>query len=196
MSILSRCTQRRDTLRQHMGRGVAVVPTAPARVRNRDSEYLYRFDSYFYYLTGFQEPESVLVLVGGETPKSILFCRKRDPARELWDGIRSGPEGAKAALGLDEAFPIEALDEQMPRLLANQPVLHYAPGTDAVWDARVMGWLNEVRSQARTGIAAPSDIRDLRTALDEMRLVKDDSELAVMRRAAAIAAAWAASTSS
>jgi Xaa-Pro aminopeptidase len=186
MSMLSRCAERRDALRQRMGRGVAVIPTAPVRTRNRDSEYLYRFDSYFYYLTGFQEPESVLVLVAGETPKAILFCRKRDPARELWDGLRVGPEGAKAALGLDEAFPIETLDEQLPQLLANQPVLHYAPGSDAAWDSRVMGWLNEVRSQTRAGVATPTEIRDLRTPLDEMRLIKDDSELAVMRRAAAI----------
>lgn len=171
-----------------MGRGIAIIPTAPARTRNRDSEYLYRFDSYFYYLSGFAEPEAVLVLVAGESAKSILFCRKRDPARELWDGPRCGPDDAKAALGLDDAFPIEMLDEQIPRLLANQPVLHYAPGADAAWDARVMGWLNEVRGQARAGVSAPTEIRDLRTALDEMRLVKDDSELAIMRRAATISA--------
>jgi Xaa-Pro aminopeptidase len=189
MNTSSRCAERRDALRSHMGRGIALIPTAPAQVRNRDSEYSYRFDSYFYDLSGFQEPESVLVLIAGETPKSILFCRRRDPARELWDGVRSGPEGAKGALGLDEAYPIETLDEKMPALLANQPVLHYAPGSNPAWDARVMGWLNEVRSQARAGIAAPTEIRDLRTPLDEMRLVKDDSELAVMRRAAAISVA-------
>jgi Xaa-Pro aminopeptidase len=188
-STLSRCAERRQALQLRMGRGVALIPTAPARVRNRDSEYLYRFDSYFYYLSGFTEPESVLVLVAGEAPKSILFCRKRDPARELWDGLRNGPEGAKAALGVDEALPIETLDEQIPRLLANQPLLHYAPGADADWDARVMRWLNEVRAQSRAGISAPAEIRDLRTALDEMRLVKDDGELAVMRRAAAISVA-------
>src|SRR5882672_3778784 len=189
INTLSRCAERRDALRSRMGRGIALLPTAPARVRNRDSEYSYRFDSYFYYLSGFQEPESVLVLIAGDAPRSILFCRERDPARELWDGLRSGPEGAKAALGLDEAYPIETLDEKMPALLANQPVLHYAPGNDPAWDARVMAWLNEVRSQARAGVAAPTEIRDLRTPLDEMRVVKDDSELAVMRRAAAISVA-------
>jgi Xaa-Pro aminopeptidase len=189
MNTSSRCAERRDALRSRMVRGIALIPTAPVQVRNRDSEYSYRFDSYFYYLSGFQEPQSVLVLIAGDTPKSILFCRRRDPARELWDGLRSGPEGAKAALGLDEAYPIETLDEKMPALLANQPVLHYAPGSNPAWDARVMGWLNEVRSQARAGIAAPTEIRDLRTPLDEMRLVKDDSELAVMRRAAAISVA-------
>jgi len=187
--MLSRYVERRSALLARMGRGVALVPTAPARLRNRDSEYLYRYDSYFYYLSGFAEPEAVLALVAGEAPKSILFCRKRDPSRELWDGLRSGPEGAKAALGIDEAFPIEALDQEIPRILANQPVLHYAPGADPAWDARVMDWLNQVRAQARAGIAAPDEIRDLRTALDEMRLIKDDTELALMRRAAAISVA-------
>jgi Xaa-Pro aminopeptidase len=189
VNTLSRFAERRRALQARMGRGVALVPTAPMRVRNRDSEYLFRFDSYFYYLSGFTEPEAVLVLVAGDEPKSILFCRERDPARELWDGLRCGPEGAKASLGLDEAHPIETLDEQLPRLLANQPVLHYAPGADAAWDTRLMGWLNQVRAQARAGIAAPAEIRDLRTALDEMRLVKDDGELALMRRAASISAA-------
>jgi Xaa-Pro aminopeptidase len=189
VNTLSRYAERRRAAQLRMGQGLAIVPTAPPRVRNRDSEYLYRFDSYFYYLSGFPEPEAVLVLVAGNEPKSILFCRKRDPARELWDGLRSGPEGAKAAFGVDEAFPIEALDELLPRLLASQPVLHYAPGADPAWDARIMGWLNEVRSQARSGSAAPSEIRDLRTTLDDMRVVKDDSELAVMRRAAAISVA-------
>jgi len=188
-NTLSRCAERRHALQLRMGQGIAIIPTAPARVRNRDSEYLYRFDSYFYYLSGFPEPEAVLVLVAGNEPKSILFCRKRDPARELWDGLRSGPEGAKAAFGIDEALPIEVLDEQLPKLLANQPALHYAPGADPAWDARILGWLNQVRSQTRAGIAAPAEIRDLRTSLDEMRIVKDDSELAVMRRAAAISAA-------
>jgi len=189
INTLSRYAERRDALQRHMGKGVAIIPTATARVRNRDSEYLYRFDSYFYYLSGFSEPESVLVVVAGDQPQSILFCRKRDPGRELWDGIRMGPEGAKATLSLDEALPIDLLDEHMPKLLANQPVLHYAPGADAGWDARVLGWLNEVRSQARAGVAAPAEIRDLRTVLDEMRVIKDDGELSVMRRAAAISVA-------
>jgi len=188
-SNFSRCAERRRTLQQRMQSGIAVIPTAPVHLRNRDSDYLYRFDSYFYYLTGFAEPESVLVLLAGEEPKSLLFCRQRSPERELWDGFRHGPDGAKAAFGFDEAFPIEALDETLPRLLANRAALYYAPGADAGWDARVMRWLNEVRSQARSGISAPAEIRDVRAILDEMRLIKDDGEIAVMRRAAAISAA-------
>ena len=185
-STLSRCAERRHALQQRMGQGVAVIPTAPVRMRNRDSDYLYRFDSYFYYLTGFSEPDSVLVLLAGETPKSILFCRERNPERELWDGFRHGPEGARTAFGFDEAYPLAMLDEQLPHLLANQPALHYAPGANPEWDARVMNWLNRVRAQARTGVSAPAEIRDVRVLLDEMRLVKDDIEIGVMRRAAAI----------
>ena len=189
MNTISRCAERRHALQQRMGKGVALIPTAPPCIRNRDSDYLYRFDSYFYYLSGFPEPQAVLVLIAGDEPKSILFCRQRDPARELWDGVRLGPEGAKATYGVDEAFAIETLDELMPKLLANQPALHYALGADPAWDDRVRVWLNEVRSQARAGVAAPAEIRDVRAALDEMRLIKDDSELAVMRRAAAISVA-------
>ena len=186
---VSRYGERRLALQQRMKRGVAIVPTAPARLRNRDSDYLYRFDSYFYYLTGFAEPDAVLVLLAGEEAKAILFCRDRNPERELWEGARLGPEGAKAAFGLDEAYPIQTLEEHMPRLLADQPALYYAPGADPGWDARVMSWLNQVRSQARAGISAPAEIRDVRVDLDDMRSVKDEGEIAVMRRAAAISAA-------
>jgi len=188
-SNISRYAERRRVLQQRMGQGVAVIPTAPERFRSRDSDYPYRFDSYFYYLTGFAEPDAILVVIAGDEPRSILFCRERNPERELWDGIRRGPEGAKTELGLDEAYPVGALDEQMPKLLSNRRALFYSPGADAAWDARVLGWLNQVRAQARAGVSAPADIRDVRAALDEMRLAKDDTELAVMRRAAAISAA-------
>jgi len=171
-----------------MHNGIAIVPTAPERVRNRDSEYLYRFDSYFYYLCGFPEPEAVLVLVAGAEPQSVLFCREKNLERETWDGFRYGPEAAKEAFGVDAAYPIGQLDEKLPSLMANQPALHYAPGTDAGWDARIMGWLNQVRAQSRAGVSAPQRIHDVRAALDEMRLLKDDQELDLMRRAAAISA--------
>ncbi len=179
---------RRAALLGRMGEGVAIVPTAPERLRNRDSDYLYRFDSYFYYLTGFPEPDAVAALVAGPEPKAILFCREKHPERELWDGFRHGPEAAREAFGFDEAHPIAKLDELAPKLLADQPALHYAPGMDPAWDARAMRWLNEVRALARTGVAAPTEIRDLRAALDAMRLVKDAHELAAMRRAATISA--------
>jgi Xaa-Pro aminopeptidase len=177
--------QRRERLARALGGGVAVVATAPERVRNRDSHYPYRFDSHFYYLTGFTEPEAVLVLL---SEKSILFCRQRDPERETWDGHRYGPEAARERFGFDEAQPIAALDETLAKLLENQPALAFAVGADAEWDARAMRWLNAVRARARAGVAAPDRVQDVRSLIDEMRLVKDAHELAVMRRAAAIAA--------
>ena len=181
--------QRREVLSRRLKDGVAIVPTAPERMRNRDSDYPYRFDSYFYYLTGFGEPESVFVLVGGKNPRAILFCRGKNPERELWDGVRCGPRAARKTYGFDETWPIETLDEKLPQLLANKDSVYYPTGMDASWDTRVIGWVNQVRGQARSGVSAPGDIRDIRVILDEMRLIKDDHEIGVMRRAAAISAA-------
>jgi Xaa-Pro aminopeptidase len=180
--------ERRAALLAQMQGGIAIVPTAPQRARNRDSEYLYRYDSYFYYLCGFQEPEAVLVLIAGTQPQNLLFCREKNLEREIWDGFRFGPEAAREACGVDAAYAIGQLDEKLPALMANQPALYYAPGMDADWDARIMRWLNQVRAQTRTGVSAPQRIHDVRAALDEMRLIKDEQELEVMRRAAGISA--------
>lgn len=181
--------RRREQVLARVTRGVVIVPTAPERIRSRDSHYPYRPDSYFLYLTGFGEPDSVLVMVAGASPRTILFCRDKDPEREIWDGRRFGPQAAREAYGFDEAYSIGALDEMVPKLLADQPVVHCPLGIDPGWDARVVGWINQVREQARTGVTAPAEIRDVRSILDEMRLVKDGSELGLMRRAASIAAA-------
>jgi len=186
MSDYSIYAQRRAKLIEQMQAGVAVIPTAAERVRNRDTHYPYRFDSYFYYLSGFTEPGAALVLMGGKKSRSILFCRDKDPEREVWDGYRYGPEGARERFGFDEGHSLTKLDELMPNLLADQPVLHYAMGTDEQWDARIVGWLNSVRSQARSGVTAPAEIKDVRRILDEMRIIKGEHELALMRRAAQI----------
>lgn len=184
---------RRLGLMQGMQAGIAIIPTSPEAVRNRDSHYPYRFDSYFYYLTGFKEPESVLVLLAGDVnkgqaPKSILFCRDKDMEREIWDGFRFGPAAAVSEFGFDEAYSINQLDEILPKLLANQAKLFYSLGADAVWDVKVTNWLNQVKAQVRTGISAPDDITDVRKLLDEMRLFKSPAEQALMRRSASIAA--------
>jgi Xaa-Pro aminopeptidase len=181
-------SDRRRQLASAIGGGIAIIPTSPERVRNRDSHYPYRFDSYFYYLTGFREPESVLVLTGGAQPRSILFCREKDQEREVWDGYRYGPEHARTALGFDEAYAIGSLDARVTELLADRVAVHCHLGSDAAWDARVIGWLNQVRAKARTGIAAPREVCDVNALLDEMRLIKRTEELAVMRRAATISA--------
>ncbi|MCA3142643.1 MAG: aminopeptidase P N-terminal domain-containing protein [Rhodocyclaceae bacterium] len=179
---------RRRRLAAAMGQGVAVIGTAPERTRNRDVQHPFRFDSYFYYLTGFTEPESVLVLVAGEQPRSILFCRPKDMEREIWDGYRFGPEAARDAFGVREARPIGELDKAMTRLLSDQPALYADVGSDAAWDGRLIEWINRVRALARSGVTAPGEIRDVRRILDEMRLLKDAAELDAMRRAAAISA--------
>jgi Xaa-Pro aminopeptidase len=181
--------RRRERLAAAMGGGVAVVPTAPWRIRNRDAHYPYRFDSYFYYLTGFREPEAVLVVVAGTPARHILFCREKDAEREIWDGFRFGPEAARDAFGFDEAHPIGRLDTMLPDLIADRDPLYCHLGADAAWDARLTGWINEVRARARSGVSAPGEIRDVHRLLDEMRLVKGPEELAAMRDAAAITTA-------
>lgn len=178
--------ERRARLAARIKRGIAIIPTAPERARNRDSHYPYRYDSYFYYLTGFIEPEAVLVVIAGDQPKSVLFCRDKDVEREIWDGFRYGSQQAREVFGFDESHPVGELDARMPDLLANQPQLCCHLGSDEPWDVRVLGWLNAVRAQVRNGVAAPAAISDVRTVLDDMRLVKDAHELDVMRRAAQI----------
>jgi Xaa-Pro aminopeptidase len=178
--------QRRARLLERIGEGVAIIPTSPERIRNRDTPYPYRFDSYFWYLTGFPEPEAVLVLAGG---RSILFCREKDAERETWEGFRHGPEAAQAVFGFDEAWPCARLEEALPRLLADRPALWHSLGHDAENDARVTRALNAVRAQSRTGKRPPAVIHDLRQALDAMRLIKDATEQEIMRQAADITAA-------
>ena len=168
---------------------VAILPTAPEAPRNGDSDYPYRHDSYFYYLTGFNEPDSVVVLVaasGAQAAQAILFCRQKNVEREIWDGFRHGPDGARETFGFDAAFPIEDLDGEMARLLANAPAAYYALGHSAALDLQMKTWLQNVRRQARSGVTAPTVAHDLLAMLDEMRLFKDDGEQALMLRAGAI----------
>ncbi|MCW7536665.1 aminopeptidase P N-terminal domain-containing protein [Aquabacterium sp. A7-Y] len=169
------------------GGGVAVLPTAPERIRNRDTTYPYRHDSYFYYLSGFTEPDSWLVI--DDQGHSTLFCRPKDPEREIWDGIRLGPDAAPGVLGVDAAFPVETLDERLPQLLANRPAVAFPFGLHPGLESRVEMWLSVLRAQERRGIGTPQTLRDLTPALDEMRLIKDEGELAVMRQAGRISAA-------
>ncbi|MCK6411768.1 MAG: aminopeptidase P N-terminal domain-containing protein [Azonexus sp.] len=183
---------RRKRLLQTIGDGVAIISTAPEVVRNRDAHFPYRFDSYFWYLSGFPEPEAVVVLVGAQgkqKAKSILFCREKHEEREIWDGYRYGPKAAKAAFGFDAAYSIEDFDRKLPELLVDRDSLWHSVGHDAAWDARIAQALNAVRAQTRAGKRAPRAIHDLRAELDAMRLVKDAAELDLMQRAADIASA-------
>lgn len=178
--------QRRRLLQQQMQHGIAVIPTAPEVVRNGDTHYAYRFDSSFYYLTGFDEPEAVLVLIAGDVPQSLLFCRERDMERETWDGYRYGPAAAQQAFGFDAAFPIAQLDEKLIELMSNQPILFHPLGQDSAWDTRLLKLRACVQEKVRSGIRAPDEISDVRALVDEMRLLKDEHELFNMRRAAEI----------
>jgi Xaa-Pro aminopeptidase len=177
---------RRNALIAGMGGGIALIPTAREAIRNRDSHYPVRHDSYFYYLSGFIEPESVLVLVAGAAPKSILYCREKNLEREIWDGYRYGPEGAREAFGFDEARPIGQLEADLPLLLADQPAVYTFVGWDPVWDRTISDALNGVRALVRTGVAAPSVVHDARALLDAQRLIKDPHEIAMLRRAGEI----------
>jgi Xaa-Pro aminopeptidase len=186
--------QRRETLlksmRERAGGGVALEPTAPEVARNRDSLYPYRHDSYFYYLSGFPEPEAVVALVAGaDGDRHVLFCRDKNEEREIWDGFRYGPDAAREIFGFDEAHPISALPEKLPEIASDRPALFTPLGLFEPWDRRVTDLLNDVRARARTGVAAPEEIVDVRSMLDTMRLVKDEHELALMRRACAISGA-------
>lgn len=179
--------QRRARMAAQLGgNGIALIPTAPERQRNRDSDFLYRHDSYFYYLTGFTEPNAFLVVTGDG--RSTLFCQPKDLEREIWDGYRLGPDAAVGALGVDEAFPISELDALMPRLLENRETVWYPFAIHPGLEQRVAGWLNQVRARVRYGALCPEQQSDLCAILDEMRLVKDAHEQDIMRRAAAISA--------
>ena len=188
MFNLKEFQQRRFALLAQMGDGIAIVPTAAEVIRNRDSHYPYRFDSHFYYLTGFKEPESVLVLIAGKENKSILFCRDKDMEREIWDGFRFGPEAAKTTFGFDETYSIAQLDEILPKLMGNQSKLFHSLGASSDWDVKVTGWLNKVKDLARTGVSAPESVVDVRQLIDVQRLIKSPYEIDLMRKSANIAA--------
>ncbi|TAM35486.1 MAG: M24 family metallopeptidase [Burkholderiaceae bacterium] len=179
--------QRRARVAQQLGvGGIAIVPTAPERQRNRDNDFLYRFDSYFHYLSGFTEPNAWLVITGDG--RSTLFCAPKDLEREVWVGYRLGPAAAPAALGVDAAFSEAELDAQLPKLLENRSTVWYPFATHAGLESRIDGWLNGVRARVRYGALCPAEQRDLCGIVDEMRLMKDAHELDTMRRAAQISA--------
>ena len=180
--------ERRKRLAKTMGGGVAVLRTAPERIRNRDAHHPYRFDSNFYYLSRFPEPEAILVIIAEPSPKTVLFCRDKDLERETWDGFRYGPDAARETFEVDEAYSITRVDDLVPKLLEDQTAMFFEVGNDPSWDNQVIGWLNTVRGQGRNGVGAPEQIHDIRSILDEMRLVKDASELDTMRQAATISA--------
>ena len=179
--------RRRQLMRMAGDDAIVVIPAAPERIRSRDTHYPYRQDSDFWYLTGFDEPEAVLVLIPGRAHgEALLFCRERDPQREAWDGPRAGPEGAVDVHGMDDAYPIDDLDEILPGLLEGRTRVYYHFGRDTEFDLKLIGWLNRVRALVRMGAQPPHEFLELGHLLDEMRLFKDREELKLMQRAADI----------
>jgi len=173
--------------------GIAVISTAPELARNRDSEFPYRHDSDFFYLTGFEEPGATLVMEVKSSGKdyklqSHLFCRPKDPEREIWDGIRLGPDAASAVLGVEFAHSNQELDNKLGELLADQDAVYFRLAESAEADRRLRHWMKKVRGQARAGINPPSELHDVEALIHEMRLFKDAHEIETMRRAAAISA--------
>jgi Xaa-Pro aminopeptidase len=190
MNVTEFKRRRRQLMRMMGDDAIAILPTASEQVRNRDVLFPFRPDSDFYYLTGFPEPEAVMVLVPGRPQgEYLLFCREKDPDKEIWDGYRAGLEGAVADYGADDAFPYSDLDDILPGLLEQRDRVFYAMGCNSVFDRRISEWVNQVRCRARAGVHAPTEFLALDHFLHDMRLYKSRAEIAVMRRAAKLSAA-------
>lgn len=182
-------TRRRMQLMRMAGEdSIIILSAAPEKIRNSDVHYPYRQNSDFLYLTGFSEPDAVLCMLPDEkAPKTILFCRERDPEREMWDGPMSGLKGAVSQYGMDEAIDIEELGKRLPKLLQNRERIYYDLGKSPLFDQRLIGWLNEFRDKPRKTFHAPEEIHALDHMLHDLRLYKSKQELAAMRRSAAVA---------
>lgn len=182
--------RRRQLMRMIGSGGIAILPAAPEKIRNRDTTYPFRQDSDFIYLTGFDEPDAVAVLMPGRAhAEYILFCRERDPSRETWDGPRAGPDGAQADHGADDAFPISDIDEILPGLMEHCERVYYTMGAHPDFDTQVMGWFDGLRNRGQSDGLIPREFVALDHLLHDMRLYKSRGEIGVMRKAARIAAA-------
>lgn len=187
----SEYANRRTRLMQQMGENsLAIIPAAPTVIRNRDAEYPYRQDSDFYYLSGFNEPEALMVLVPGrEQGQYLLFCRSRDKTKEQWEGKRAGQKGARHQYDADDSFPIDDWEDILPGLLENKQRVYFTWGLNAELDQRVMDCLNELRGKIRAGVHIPQELVSLERLIHEMRLFKSVAELDIMQQAADISAA-------
>lgn len=185
-----RIKHRRQKLMAQMAKGsIAIIPSAQMITRNNDAEYPFRQNSDFYYLTGFNEPDSVLVLIPGrDEGETVMFCRNRDKLMEIWNGYRAGPEGVVRDYGMDQAYTIDEVDDVLPELLDGMERIYYSIGQDETLDQQIRHWLNLIRSKARQGAVAPTELVMLDHPLHEMRLFKDEEEIELMRRAGEISA--------
>ena len=182
--------KRRKQLMQHIGIGnIAIIGSAAVRTRNRDVNYPFRQDSDFYYLTGFNEPDSLAVFIPGRKQgEYILFCREFDEKKALWEGAHAGLEGATTHYKADDSFPIDDLDDILPGMLEDKGKVYYPIGRDSDLDHNLLVWINHIRSQSRSGVTAPGELVSLEHILHEMRLFKSTEELKLLRRAADVSA--------
>jgi Xaa-Pro aminopeptidase len=179
--------RRKNLMAQMEPNSIAIIPSAREQVRSRDTEYPFRQDSDFYYLSGFAEPDAVLVLLPGRRQgQFIIFCRERDPAMELWNGYRAGPEGVCQRHGADDAFPISDIDDILPGLIEGRERVYYSMGRSAEFDRQIMDWVNSIRSKESSGAVPPGEFTDLDHMLHELRLFKSAAELRLMRKAGQI----------
>jgi Xaa-Pro aminopeptidase len=176
-------------VRAKSGNGIAILRTSPEAYRNRDSDFPYRHDSDFYYLTGFTEPDSLLVmLIDGNAHTSHLFCRPKNLEREIWDGLRLGPDAAPETLKVDFAHSIDEIDQIVPDLMANQAHIYYRLAANSSTDQSMRNWMEALRGKARAGIKKPEQAHDIEQLIHEMRLFKEPGEIALMSASAKIAA--------
>ena len=180
--------RRRQVMKTAGEDSIVILQAAPSRVRNNDAHYAYRQDSNFLYLTGFREPNALLVMIPDDGEgKSILFCRDRDPDREMWNGRMVGLEGAVQDYGMDEAYDIKEAESRLRDMLPDRDRIYHDLGRDPMFDQRLIGWLNEFRDTARKTFHAPEEIHALHEMLHDMRVYKSREELAVMRKSAKVA---------
>jgi Xaa-Pro aminopeptidase len=179
--------RRKNLMAQMEPNSIAIIPSSREQVRSRDTEYPFRQDSDFYYLSGFGEPDAVLVLLPGRRHgQFIVFCRERDPGMELWNGYRAGPEGVCERHGADDAFPVGDIDDILPGLIEGRDRVYYSMGRSAEFDRQIMGWVNSIRSKESSGAVPPGEFTDLDHMLHEQRLFKSAAELRLLRRAGQI----------
>ncbi|MAF08113.1 MAG: Xaa-Pro aminopeptidase [Acidiferrobacteraceae bacterium] len=190
MTTVRDYARRRQNLMQHIGDGIAILPSAPVARRNGDVLYRYRPDSDFFYLTGFSEPEAVAVLIPGRAKgEFLIFCRQRNSAEEMWDGHRAGLEGAVKGFNADDAFPMDDIEDILPGLLENRSKVYCNLGRYPDFDEQLLHWLSDVKKRKQSGISAPGELVDLGYILHELRLVKGASEIRAMKKAAAVSVA-------
>ncbi len=179
--------RRRHLMAAMEPNSIAIIPSSREQVRSRDTHFPFRQDSDFYYLSGFSEPDAVLVLIPGRRHgQFVVFCRERDRTMELWNGYRAGPEGVVEQYAADDAFPIGDIDDILPGLIEGRDRVYYSMGRSAEFDRHIMGWVNTIRGKESSGAVPPGEFTDLDHLVHDLRLFKSAAELRIMRRAAEI----------